>query len=50
MSKLITSLIAVACLLSGASAATAQSRDCMPIGGVAIPHFFAEGEGKPVVI
>lgn len=23
---------------------------CIPIGGVAIPNFFAEGEGKPIII
>ena len=23
---------------------------CMPIGGVAIPNFFAEGKGKPIII
>lgn len=50
MSKLLTSLAVAAALIGGATTASAQSRDCVPIGGVAIPHFFPEGEGKPVII
>lgn len=44
---LITSAI-----VAGASASTAQAEavSCVPIGGVAIPHFFGEGEGKPIII
>lgn len=25
-------------------------QSCMPIGGVAVPNFFPEGEGKPIII
>lgn len=50
MSKVLTYLALAAFLTGGAATASAQARDCMPIGGVAIPHFFPEGEGKPVVI
>ena len=28
----------------------AKAAECFPIGGVAIPNFFAEGEGRPLVI
>ncbi len=50
MSKLLTSLAVIAALIGGAAQASAQARDCVPIGGVAIPHFFPEGDGKPVII
>ncbi|MFN3231079.1 MAG: hypothetical protein ACE363_02840 [Alphaproteobacteria bacterium] len=33
-----------------ASIAHAEEASCVPIGGVAIPNFFAEGEGKPIII
>lgn len=33
-----------------AIAQTQENSSCMPIGGVAIPNFFAEGEGKPIII
>ena len=29
---------------------SAKAAECFPIGGVAIPNFFAEGEGRPLVI
>lgn len=32
------------------SSTAAMAADCIQMGGVAIPHFFAEGEGKPTVI
>lgn len=35
---------------SGASSASAAPAVCAPIGGVAIPNFFAEGEGNPIII
>jgi len=38
--------IAVAML----TASPVMANDCLEIGGVAIPNFFFEGEGKPVVI
>ncbi|MDP2065808.1 MAG: hypothetical protein Q8K38_07545 [Burkholderiaceae bacterium] len=37
-------------LVIGASGASAQSQTCLPMGGVAMANFFAEGEGKPVII
>ena len=45
-----TALIAVALSATNAQGATASENTCMPIGGVAIPNFFAEGEGKPIII
>jgi hypothetical protein len=36
--------------LSGVSSASAAPAVCAPIGGVAIPNFFAEGEGNPIII
>lgn len=36
--------------LAGATSASAATGICAPIGGVAIPNFFAEGEGNPVII
>ena len=32
------------------STGTAQAADCLEIGGVAIPNFFSEGKGNPVII
>jgi hypothetical protein len=29
---------------------SARAENCMEIGGVAIPNFYAEGEGKPIII
>ena len=49
--KLAYGLIATAAiggaLMSGALAA---EQNCVPIGGVAVPNFFAEGEGGPIII
>ncbi|MCI4664884.1 MAG: hypothetical protein MRY74_09200 [Neomegalonema sp.] len=28
----------------------ANAAECFPIGGVAVPNFFSEGEGQPIVI
>ncbi|MEH6608710.1 MAG: hypothetical protein V7696_05025 [Halioglobus sp.] len=42
--------ITAASLLALSFAATAHAESCMPIGGVAIPNFFSEGEGKPMII
>lgn len=50
MRKTFTFLSLAAALLGGAGSALAQSPECLPIGGVAIPNFFAEGEGRPVII
>jgi len=32
------------------ASASEASQSCVPIGGVAIPNFFAEGTGKPIII
>ena len=39
-------------VVAGAHApmAAAEENSCIAIGGVAIPNFFAEGEGKPIII
>lgn len=36
--------------LSGTTSASAGTGVCAPIGGVAVPNFFAEGEGNPIII
>jgi len=52
MIKNIAKTAAFALVLSAANlqSAAASGNNCMPIGGVAIPNFFAEGEGKPIII
>lgn len=52
MKRVIAVLFAsgVAFTAMGSARAAEVGRDCMPIGGVAIPNFFPEGEGKPIVI
>lgn len=42
--------LAVALTVLPLATVMAASSQCMPIGGVAIPNFFAEGEGKPIII
>lgn len=49
-SKLIATFAVAMAALSGVSTAQAQSPTCMQLGGVAIPNFFPEGDGKPIVI
>jgi hypothetical protein len=44
------SAVAAAMALTAAPAAEAAGQDCMTIGGVAIPNFFAEGEKNPIII
>lgn len=36
--------------LSGTTGASAEPGVCFPIGGVAIPNFFAEGDGNAIII
>jgi hypothetical protein len=49
--KFTYAMIASAAIASASlSAAQAAGDRCMPVGGVAIPNFFAEGEGKPIII
>ena len=43
-------IAAVAVAAMSASPAYAKSKTCTPIGGVAIPNFFAQGEGAPIII
>ena len=50
MKTLTRTLIVISALLSFSSASHAQADQCMDIGGVAIPNFFPEGEGKPIII
>lgn len=44
--------IIISATIAGASTSIVQAEEafCVPIGGVAIPNFFAEGEGKPIII
>jgi len=44
------SIVAAAIAVASATGAHAEGANCTPIGGVAIPNFFGEGEGKPVII
>ena len=44
------SIAAAAIAFTSASGAHAAEESCTPIGGVAIPNFFAEGEGNPIII
>jgi hypothetical protein len=48
------SLVALALVssfsVSGPATAASDPGVCSPIGGVAIPNFFAEGEGNPIII
>lgn len=52
MSKLSLVALALASVISlaGATNASAGTGICSPIGGVAIPNFFGEGEGNPIII
>ena len=43
-------IISATMFAAGTSIAQAEEVSCMPIGGVAIPNFFSEGEGKPIII
>ena len=43
-------LVSVALIGTSLSAAHAEADRCIPIGGVAIPNFFPEGDGKPIII
>jgi hypothetical protein len=49
--KLIQKMtISVVVISVGMSGALAAKDSCIPVGGVAIPNFFAEGKDKPVII
>lgn len=47
---MIKSIAATAAAILLAGHAQAGPADCLPIGGVAIPNFFDEGEAKPLII
>jgi hypothetical protein len=48
--SLIALALASGISLSGPTSASSAPAVCLPIGGVAIARFFAEGEGNPVII
>lgn len=51
MTKKSTFISLAAIITALASAPAVQAAEsCMPIGGVAIPNFFGEGDGKPIII
>ncbi len=50
MFKTITLGLFATTLLAFSFASSAHAEGCIPIGGVAIPNFYAEGEGKPMII
>lgn len=54
MYKNIYLRVIVLALIFGTNVSTASAKademSCMDIGGVAIPNFFSEGEGKPIII
>lgn len=43
-------IAAVGIAFASAYGAHAAEGNCTPIGGVAIPNFFAEGDGKPIIV
>lgn len=48
--SLVALALASSVSLAGTTSASAGTGVCAPIGGVAIPNFFAEGEGNPIII
>ncbi|SEN03304.1 hypothetical protein SAMN04488077_11133 [Roseovarius tolerans] len=48
--SLVALALASGISLSGTTSASAATGVCAPIGGVAVPNFFAEGEGNPIII
>ncbi len=48
MKKMTLGSIATIAMFAGSFAAQAQS--CLPMGGVAVANFFAEGDGQPLII
>jgi hypothetical protein len=48
--SLVALALASGLSFSGASSASAAPAVCAPIGGGAIPNFFAAGEGPPIII
>lgn len=50
MKKSLATLIISAAIVATSSYAVAEQQNCIAIGGVAIPNFFAEGDGQPIII
>jgi len=50
LKKIIHQLTISVFITSTAVSIAHAGSNCMPIGGVAIPNFFGEGEGKPIII
>lgn len=50
MKHILSIFLAVCAISAGTSHSMAASSQCMDIGGVAIPNFFAEGDGQPIII
>ena len=48
--KLTTLALSAALAVTGTLSNAAQDPQCFPIGGVAIPNFFAEGADQPIII
>jgi hypothetical protein len=48
--SLVALAFASSLIVSGPASAASDASVCSPIGGVAIPNFFAEGEGNPIII
>jgi hypothetical protein len=48
--SLVALALASGVSLAGTASASAGTGVCSPIGGVAIPNFFAEGDGNPIII
>lgn len=45
-----TTLLLTAATIFAATSASATANECIELGGVAIPNFFAEGANKPIII
>lgn len=50
MKSLTAAIVVASALVAGVPVGQAHAEACQPIGGVAIPNFFAEGKGKPIII
>ncbi len=48
--SIYTLFISLLIISINAPNAVAEEKICLPIGGVAIPNFFAEGQGNPIII
>ncbi|MEW8492692.1 MAG: hypothetical protein AB2604_02755 [Candidatus Thiodiazotropha taylori] len=48
--KLLKRVGLLAALAAAGVSSVQAVESCVPIGGVAVPNFFGEGEGKPIII